>query len=1330
MKKISKVISLLIAICMCFSMLPTNGVFADETYVTYGKTIPSDYSGHVVKYQTIDTEKNGKIVKVDVGVYGVGLSNGYRSHIGFDTNVLKYCKPDGANISVAALYSNAVVTATYNSDLTDVEDLWETSLTASGMLLSKDTVSSAEAGAVKNYYVTVEQLDSSTTALFKGTYSNNSWCPPANTFVHLYSIYLKLQDGKTFDDIKSDTIYMLTGAENDPNGNCINGSKVVLEGNVISENTLMLNFPEATYSAEFNVTDGSSAIEGATVTVKQNGNQKGTGTTDSTGTATITGLTAGSYTYEVAKNGYASSSDSLTVSNGDVTKSVTLTKQTISHNVTFTVTDTDNQPLSGVTIDVGGVQKVTTSDGTAVAALTDGKYDYTAELVGYDKKTGSVTVNGGNVNEKITMSKTTVPKYTYTFTVNDDSGNPIKDADVTVYNQAGTSTVAEQETDESGVATFNLEEGSYQYAVSAGYWYSSVALTPFSVSSLGTNNSATPTLTKKSAAEGPKYYVKGSYAEDTGKYTVNVYLKDAKAVGASFGLKYDSKILTLDSTDGIKYDESLITVTGSGTDGFAPQQNENGYVTFGWNAINDGTNNYVDATTTEQLLVTYTFTATKGDLDKWVDSTTLTAMDYTKTTQGGKDSVGVIGNIWNTETSKYRGLLLGDNDADSEQDIDMVFEYDDQDRQRLTFKVVDSANTATVIKDATINVFDSMAMDTDLGPITTDKGGIAEIVVKGNGTYMYMASAAKYWSNPESEKAEDYNEVKDVTEPTEIEVKLRAKEYYDVEVNVTDGTVISGDKTVTDDTLGDSTATTETWTDAAVNGIDFTFVTTPAAGYEIDGTPQYKIGDSGTDTDAEFDTEKNCYYVPGTAITDKVTLTVKYKAGTFDVTANMNDGGTLAWDSESLTDTDMPKTKSFNNGADSGELKFTADEGNVIYQVVINGTDYPLPTDSETEFAYEFKNITEDNTITVIFKAKDAVNPSQYVVSVVAGKYGKVSVTNGDAVDAEEVVGTASQDFIVDWEKSLKAVVTPDSGYEIDKVLVDGAEETVSDKKTHTVTVSAKADKQTIAATFKAEGSQDSIQYLISTVVSGMGTVEPIGNKLYFTYETPTYTFTADQKWTIDKIEFNGEDKTSEITGGSYTFSDGVTEDVEINVVFKEIVKTVSGSVNYAQGTVTEAGKITATLPNVVFTRTSDGAEFVVESDKMIAATALKTGEANANFTIDLPNGEYTITTTKHGHLSYTITGYEVKIDDGENQTSASVENTIVLIPGNTNQDDVIGFMDILRVVNGMARYGVGAADIDQSGSVTIDDMNYAKGNYAAEAVNVTYEQHKTPSGS
>ena len=144
---------------------------------------------------------------------------------------------------------------------------------------------------------------------------------------------------------------------------------------------------------------------------------------------------------------------------------LTLNSETITlgeYTVTFNVTDENSNAIEAAVITIGGGTSVTTnSSGVATLDTVNGTYNYTVTKTGYNDASGSITVSDAAVSEDVTMTEIT---YTVTFNVTDESTNALEGATVKVSGEG------EQTTNSSGVATFNLTNGTYDYTVTAdGY---------------------------------------------------------------------------------------------------------------------------------------------------------------------------------------------------------------------------------------------------------------------------------------------------------------------------------------------------------------------------------------------------------------------------------------------------------------------------------------------------------------------------------------------------------------------------------------------------------------------------------------------------------------------------------------------------------------------------------------------------------------------------------------------------------------------------------------------------------------------------------------------
>lgn len=100
---------------------------------------------------------------------------------------------------------------------------------------------------------------------------------------------------------------------------------------------------------------------------------------------------------------------------------------------------------------------------------------------------------------------------------------------------------------------------------------------------------------------GAKYIPEGYYDAASGKYTVNLYIANIKANTATFGFKYDTAVMTLDS-----FEHSYVPFGSVENDLVVDA--ENGIYIDRWIASEGEGTPYVDATAERQLIGKFTFT--------------------------------------------------------------------------------------------------------------------------------------------------------------------------------------------------------------------------------------------------------------------------------------------------------------------------------------------------------------------------------------------------------------------------------------------------------------------------------------------------------------------------------------------------------------------------------------------------------------------------------------------------------------------------------------------------------------------------------------------------
>lgn len=192
--------------------------------------------------------------------------------------------------------------------------------------------------------------------------------------------------------------------------------------------------------------------------------------------------------------------------------------------------------------------------------------------------------------------------------------------------------------------------------------------------------------------------------------------------------------------------------------------------------------------------------------------------------------------------------------------------------------------------------------------------------------------------------------------------------------------------------------------------------------------------------------------------------------------------------------------------------------------------------------SYTFSNVSQNHSISATFVAIKT-----YTITASAGAGGKIS-PSGQVL----VTSGANQKF----------TITANAGYEIDKVLVDGASK--GDIGTYTFTT-VKAN-HTIAASFKK------LTHTITATAGEGGSITPEGEVAVVHGNNKTFTFKANTGYELASVKVDG--RTVAATS-SYTFND-VTANHTIVVSFVLKQFTIKASVSpTAGGTIDPAGSVT-----------------------------------------------------------------------------------------------------------------------------------------------------------
>ena len=217
------------------------------------------------------------------------------------------------------------------------------------------------------------------------------------------------------------------------------------------------------WGVTFNVKYKTTNLNGAAVSISNvktiGGTSTANGTTNSSGqwilaaSAKNDATLNGAVSWTASLSGYRSASGSFNIVNANQTINVTLEKYS---TVTLTFVNYAGTALSGISVTMNNQTVTTNASGQAIFSnMIDGTYNWSSAAKSpYQAKSGSVTVNGANVNQQITLTS----QVTVTFIAKDDAGTALSGATVKV---AGTS---KGTTNSSGQLAVTMQSQSAAYA--------------------------------------------------------------------------------------------------------------------------------------------------------------------------------------------------------------------------------------------------------------------------------------------------------------------------------------------------------------------------------------------------------------------------------------------------------------------------------------------------------------------------------------------------------------------------------------------------------------------------------------------------------------------------------------------------------------------------------------------------------------------------------------------------------------------------------------------------------------------------------------------------
>ena len=237
-----------------------------------------------------------------------------------------------------------------------------------------------------------------------------------------------------------------------------------------------------------------SYISGATISGDRSG------TTNSSGYKSFSGLNFGSYSFTASKSGYYAGSGSATISSSSTSKSVTIYLTPIPTSGTITVYVKDastGAAISGASVSGGGVSGSTNNSGyVSFSGLSFGSYTFSASKSGYSSGSGSASISTSATTNSVTIYLTKLPTSgSISVTVRDKDTNAVlSGATVSGGGYSGT-------TSSSGTVSFTtMPFTTYTFTASkSGYDSNTGSAT---ISATSATKSITIYLSKKKADVG------------------------------------------------------------------------------------------------------------------------------------------------------------------------------------------------------------------------------------------------------------------------------------------------------------------------------------------------------------------------------------------------------------------------------------------------------------------------------------------------------------------------------------------------------------------------------------------------------------------------------------------------------------------------------------------------------------------------------------------------------------------------------------------------------------------------------------------------------------
>ena len=386
---------------------------------------------------------------------------------------------------------------------------------------------------------------------------------------------------------------------------------------------------------------------------------------------------------------------------------------------------------------------------------------------------------------------------------------------------------------------------------------------------------------------------------------------------------------------------------------------------------------------------------------------------------------------------------------------------------------------------------------------------------------------------------------------------------------------------------------------ATLEGSSAIVTFTPDEGYRIKSV---KL--NGTDITSAV--TNNQYTISG--INSDNALEVEFEQMTYSLSITATGNGSVTYDETTVRGKSSAFTISYGNNV---TISIVPDDGYRIKSVKLNETDI---TSTIKNNQYTITDIKANSTLEVVFE-----QIPNYTISIVSEGNGKVTY-------GSSIIKNQSKEFTIRESNSISLSFTPDNGYRLASVIVNGVDKIA-------YIVNSQLTIENISADMTIEVSFEAIPpttYTLIIKATGNGSVTYNGTAIRgksssFTIVEGTstiVTFTPDDGYSIKSVKLNETDITSTVKNNQYTISN-ISSNITLEVEYEAITYTLSikavgnGSVTYDE-TVISGKTSTFTV--------SYGADAVVSftPDEGYRIKSVKVN--GTDVTSNVENNQYTIT--------------------------------------------------------------------------------------------------------